>query len=384
MIDVKQASRRQTLAAWMTSVDNQYFAKSYVNRLWGYLLGVGIIEPLDDIRAGNPPSNPELLDWLTQEFIKSGFDVQHMVKTICKSRTYQLAIATNKWNEDDTINYSHALPRRLPAEVLFDTIYFTTGAQTKIPGVPAGTRAAALPDVGVRLPDGFLGTLGRPARESACECERINGLQLGPVMALITGPTVDNAISDPNNAIAKLVKEQADDAKLIDELYLRILNRPARPQEITKAIGLLQSIEPEHKALLAELTGYKKELALTAKREAARQAGIKEAEAKLAAYKEEVAPRQKKWKMSVTPKSPRRKSPERLPTHVSGEIHPVACQSRQQNTMDHDGGPVFEIANRYRAQQGSRWCDLCLRQKRKRHFYHCHRNRPQEPHRHST
>ena len=171
---MKQASRRQTLAAWMTSADNQYFAKSYVNRLWGYLLGVGIIEPLDDIRAGNPPSNPELLDWLTQEFIKSGFDVQHMVKTICKSRTYQLAIATNKWNEDDTINYSHALPRRLPAEVLFDTIYFTTGAQTKIPGVPAGTRAAALPDVGVRLPDGFLGTLGRPARESACECERIN------------------------------------------------------------------------------------------------------------------------------------------------------------------------------------------------------------------
>ena len=136
MIDVKQASRRQTLAAWMTSADNQYFAKSYVNRLWGYLLGVGIIEPLDDIRAGNPPSNPELLDWLTQEFIKSGFDVQHMVKTICKSRTYQLAIATNKWNEDDTINYSHALPRRLPAEVLFDTIYFTTGAQTKIPGSP--------------------------------------------------------------------------------------------------------------------------------------------------------------------------------------------------------------------------------------------------------
>ena len=291
----EKATRRQELAAWMTSADNQYFARSYVNRLWGYLLGVGIIEPLDDIRAGNPPSNPELLNWLTTEFIKNGFNVQHMVKTICKSRTYQLTIATNKWNEDDTINYSHALPRRLPAEVLFDAIYLATGAQTKIPGVPAGTRAAALPDVGVRLPDGFLGTLGRPARESACECERINGLQLGPVMALITGPTVDNAISDPNNAIAKLVKEQADDAKLIDELYLRILNRPARPQEITKAIGLLQSIEPEHKALLAELAGYQKELApLTAKREAARQAGIKEAEAKLAAYKEEVAPRQKK------------------------------------------------------------------------------------------
>ena len=291
----EKATRRQDLAAWMTSADNQYFARSYVNRLWGYLLGVGIIEPLDDIRAGNPPSNPELLDWLTAEFIKSGFNVQHMVKTICNSRTYQLAIATNKWNEDDAINYSHALPRRLPAEVLFDAIYFATGAQTKIPGVPPGTRAAALPDVGVRLPDGFLGTLGRPARESACECERVNGLQLGPVMALITGPTVDNAISDPNNAIAQLVKDQADDAKLIDELYLRILNRPARPTEIAKATALLQSIEPEHKALLAEMAAYEKELApLTNKREAARQAGIKEAQDKLEAYKAEIADREKK------------------------------------------------------------------------------------------
>ena len=106
------------LAAWITSKDNPYFAKSYVNRLWGYLLGVGIIEPLDDIRAGNPPTNPELLDYLTEEFIKSGFDVRHVMQLICKSRTYQLSVATNKWNEDDKINYSHAIARRLPAEVL--------------------------------------------------------------------------------------------------------------------------------------------------------------------------------------------------------------------------------------------------------------------------
>jgi len=288
-------TRRQNLAAWMTSSDNQYFAKSYVNRLWGYLLGVGIIEPLDDIRAGNPPTNPELLDWLTAEFIKSGFNVRHMVKTICKSRTYQLSISTNKWNEDDTTNYSHALPRRLPAEVLFDAIYHATGAETKIPGVAAGTRAAALPDVGVRLPDGFLGTLGRPARESACECERVNGLQLGPIMALITGPTVDTAISDPKNAIARLVAEQTDDAKLINELYLRILNRPAKETEIAKAINMLRSIELDHKKLLDETVAYQKKLEpITAKREEQRQAGITEAQAKLDAYKLEIAPREKK------------------------------------------------------------------------------------------
>ena len=95
------ATRRQEFAAWITSPDNPYFARSYVNRLWGYLLGVGIIEPLDDIRAGNPPTNPELLDYLTNEFVRSGFNVQHMMRLICRSRTYQLSLATNPWNEDD-------------------------------------------------------------------------------------------------------------------------------------------------------------------------------------------------------------------------------------------------------------------------------------------
>ena len=115
-------SRRERLAAWMISADNQYFARSYVNRLWGYLFGVGIIEPIDDIRAGNPPSNPELLDYLEDELISSGFDVQHIIRLICQSRTYQLSVETNRWNEDDQINFSHGLPRRLSAETLLDAV----------------------------------------------------------------------------------------------------------------------------------------------------------------------------------------------------------------------------------------------------------------------
>src|SRR5206468_2842396 len=110
------APRREKLADWITSRDNQYFAKSYVNRLWGYLFGVGIMEPIDDIRAGNPPTNPALIEFLTQEFLKANFDVRHMVKLITKSRTYQLAVESNQWNVDDKINYSHATARRLPAE----------------------------------------------------------------------------------------------------------------------------------------------------------------------------------------------------------------------------------------------------------------------------
>jgi len=201
----EDAPRRERLAAWLTSADNQYFARSYVNRLWGYLFGVGIIEPIDDIRAGNPPSNPELLEYLTEEFIGSGFDVQHVLRLICSSRTYQLSVKTVPWNEDDTTNYSHAMARRLPAEVLFDALHRAVGSKSKFPGVPQGTRAAALPDSGVKLASGFLATLGRPPRESACECDRSNDLQLGPVMALVSGPTLSGAIADPNNELAKLV-----------------------------------------------------------------------------------------------------------------------------------------------------------------------------------
>ena len=287
------APRRERLAAWIISPDNQYFARSYVNRLWGYLLGVGIIEPIDDIRAGNPATNPELLDLLTQEFIQNGFNVQSLVKSICKSRTYQLSIKSSKWNDDDKINYSHATARRLPAEVLFDTIYFATGTASQIPGVPPGTRAAALSDAAIKLPDGFLNNLGRPARESACECERSTGLQLGPVMALVSGPTVDTAISDPQNAITKLVAAQADNEKLINELFLRLLNRPATALEIKKGIAAINAIEPEHKQITDELAAMEKTFAPgIAQKETVRQAAIKEAQTNLDAYQKEIAPRE--------------------------------------------------------------------------------------------
>ena len=147
------------------------------------MFGVGIIEPIDDIRAGNPPTNPELLNALTNDFVKSGFDVQHMLRTICKSRVYQHTVVTNQWNAGDEINYSHAIARRLPAEVLFDAIHVATGSTQGIPGVPKGFRAAELPDVGIKVP--FLDDFGRPVRESACECERSTGLVLGPIMKLV-------------------------------------------------------------------------------------------------------------------------------------------------------------------------------------------------------
>ena len=245
------ANRREQLASWITSAKNPYFATSYVNRLWGYLTGVGLIEPIDDIRAGNPPSNPELIEYLRSQFIESGFDTQHIIKLICKSRTYQLSVSTNEFNADDQRNYSHAIARRLPAEVLFDSIHEVTGSTLNIPGVKPGTRAAALPDSGVRLPSGFLATLGRPPRESACECERVNELQLGSVLALVSGPDVSRAVGDPNSQIAKLVAGEPDNAKLIDRLFMRILNRHASSEEIEVLQTAFMEIDSDHGALIA-------------------------------------------------------------------------------------------------------------------------------------
>jgi WD40 repeat protein/mono/diheme cytochrome c family protein len=283
---VEGASRREKLADWITSPNNEYFVRSYVNRIWGYMLGTGLIEPLDDVRAGNPASNPELLEYLANRFVESGFNVRDLTREIVTSRTYQLSVSTNEWNEDDHLNFSHAKARRLPAEVLYDTIYAVTGAKMNIPGVAEGTRAAALADAATKLPDGFLATLGRPVRESACECERSSELQLGPVMALMNGPTVSNAISDSENAIAKLLQENDNDDEVIDEIFLRILNRPARPEEIQATLEIEAAADDEHKALVQKLAEYTVQIEPESqRREKARETAIASATAELESFR---------------------------------------------------------------------------------------------------
>jgi WD40 repeat protein len=287
----KAEARRTMFADWLTAPENPYFAKSYANRLWGYFFGAGIIEPIDDIRAGNPPSNPELLDFLTREFIQNGFDARRVMTMICKSRTYQLSLKSNRWNEDDKRNYSHAMARRLPAEALLDAVYKATGTTSKLPGLPAGARAAELADAGAELPSGFLGAFGRPVRESACECERSTSLQLGPIMALVNGQTVADAVADPSNAITKLVAAEKDDRNVVAELFLRILNRPATDKEIDAALAAWKEIDRDHASLEKE---YKTAEAAEAPKikaaEAKRLAELPKAKAELEAYKKQIAP----------------------------------------------------------------------------------------------
>ena len=253
-----KASRREQLAAWVTSPENPYFARSYANRVWSYLLGVGVIEPVDDIRAGNPATNPALLEWLTTTFVDSGFDVNNLVRVICKSRTYQLAIAANDFNRDDEQNYSHALPRRLPAETLFDSIHRATGTVSHLPGLPAGARASQLVDSSVDLPGGFLELFGKPARESACECERSNSMMLGPVLAMVNGPTVAGAVKSPDGKLNQFAADPShNDDAVVTEIYFSVLNRAPSESELAAGREALKSAGRDHARMHDEYTRAK-------------------------------------------------------------------------------------------------------------------------------
>jgi hypothetical protein len=225
------ADRREPMVDWLVSPENPFFAKSMANRIWSYFLGRGIIDPVDDIRASNPPSNPELLDALTAQFVKDGFDLRKLMKAICQSRTYQLSITKNKWNEDDTINFSHAQPRRLSAEQMVDALALATGTKPMLAGIPSGMRAVQIPDGMVQGND-FLQLFGRPKRQSACECERSSSLTLSHALSLINGPTISDAVNAKDSRIAKLAETEKDDKRLVEEIYLSCLSRPPTEKEL--------------------------------------------------------------------------------------------------------------------------------------------------------
>src|SRR5205085_1293744 len=210
---------------------NPLFAKSMANREWSYFFGKGIIEPVDDIRGGNPPSNPALLDALTAEFIKSNFDLRQLMRTICRSRAYQLSIIPNKWNEDDMINFSHALPRRLSAEQMLDAVAVATGVRPRFSGMPTGMRPVEIPD-GIVAGNDFLALFGRPKRQSACECERTSNLTLSHALNMINGVTVSDAVSSTTGKIAKIVEANKEDKKVVEEIYLACLSRPPSEKEM--------------------------------------------------------------------------------------------------------------------------------------------------------
>ncbi|MFT5688919.1 MAG: hypothetical protein ACI8PQ_001760 [Planctomycetota bacterium] len=265
LLDVPQGpsapSLRIELSEWLTAKENPYFASSFVNRVWSYLLGVGLIEPVDDIRAGNPASNPELHKYLTARFIDGGFDFRDLLREILTSRTYQRSLGSNDWNADDHINFSHATARRLPAEVLLDAVHQATGVRLGFSGVRPGTRAVQVDDRQLDTPDGFLALFGRPPRESPCECERVQNVSLGQALNLLNGETVAAAIHAPQNALAELVAFEDDDRAVIDELFLRFLSRPASMEEAAQLVPTMDIRDPGNLSALPPETLSAYELA---------------------------------------------------------------------------------------------------------------------------
>ena len=237
-IQPQESHLREALADWLTSPSNDLFGKSMANRMWSYFFGRGIIEPVDDIRASNPPVNPQLLDALTKDFVDHHFDLRHLIRTVVTSRTYQLSFHANEWNDDDESNFSHAAPRRLTAEELFDGIYVATGTKPFFKDLPNDFTAEQFPDPSFGK-GGFLDLFGRPERQTSCECERRSDVSLVQALNLVNGATIADAIADENGRIAKLVIANATDKQLIDELYLASLGRPPEPRELDYAATYL-------------------------------------------------------------------------------------------------------------------------------------------------
>ncbi len=188
---------RQKLVDWMANPTNPFFARAVANRYWAHFFGRGIVDPLDDMRVTNPPSNPELLDALAKELVDSKFSLKHLVKVICKSRTYQLSSAPNEFNKHDKQTYARFYPRRMSAEVLYDAVSQVTSTPAQFGGLPsdkhAPNRAIMLPDEA--FPSYFLDVFGRPQRISACECERVSEANLAQALHLLNSQEIQDKLT---------------------------------------------------------------------------------------------------------------------------------------------------------------------------------------------
>jgi hypothetical protein len=214
---------RAKLADWIVNPANEYFAGAMVNRLWAHFTGVGLVEPIDDLRASNPPTNPALFKALVDEFVKSKFDRRHLIRVILESRTYQLSSIPTKSNQTDTRFHSHAYARRLPAEVLLDALSQATGVPEHFDGYPLGLRAAQVPDTTVK--SYFLGLFGKSERLTACACERNNDVTLPQLLHMNAGNTIGEKLRSASGRLAEMLKSKTSDRDMTDEIFLAILSR---------------------------------------------------------------------------------------------------------------------------------------------------------------
>jgi hypothetical protein len=236
---------RLALADWLTKPGNPFFARTLVNRYWKHFFGRGIVDPEDDMRDTNPASNKELLETLAKKFVESGYDLKELVRTICRSTTYQLSSLPNGKNAADRQSFSRYYPRRLPAEVLLDAIDQMNGSVSAFAGMPSGSRAVQIPDHG-GVQSYFLTVFGKPGGASACECERSVDASLAQSLHLLNSPDIHGKMS---SGVAKELSGdmKRTDADKVQELYLRAFGRPASEHEMKYATSHIAKFEAKER-----------------------------------------------------------------------------------------------------------------------------------------
>ena len=239
---------RHALAEWMTRRGNPFFARTMANRMWAHFLGRGIVHPIDDARSTNPPTNPELLDALADDFSKGGYDIKRLIRSICNSYAYRLQSASNPLNGGDNQSFARFYPRRLTAEALLDGVSQVLDVPTVFspgPGnLPMGTRAIDLPDENVPAP--FLDAFGRPGRMSSCECERVDAPALSQALELVNSQEIQRKLMAKEGLAARLAADQSPAEQRIQTVFMRTLGRGPRPAEREAAMQFLAS-EPDRR-----------------------------------------------------------------------------------------------------------------------------------------
>jgi hypothetical protein len=231
--------RREALASWLTSPDNPWFARNMANRIWAHFLGRGLVEPVDDVRASNPPSNPELLALLARILTDAKFDQKVLIRAIVASQTYQRSSTPNATNGEDELNFSRALFRRLPAEVLLDAICDVTGVPEKFPGVSLGQRAVQLWDS--EQQSYFLKLFGRPMRTTACVCERSASAGISQALHFMNSDSMQAKITHADGNLQRWLAQPGGSAALVESIYLACYARLPSQQEHGTALAYLDS-----------------------------------------------------------------------------------------------------------------------------------------------
>ncbi|HYI95723.1 MAG TPA: DUF1549 domain-containing protein [Bryobacteraceae bacterium] len=239
-----QSDRRAHFAKWLTSPNNEMFARNIVNRVWGNIMGKGLSDPIDDVRATNPASNEELFAAATKDFVDNKFDVKRLIRVIMNSAAYQRSADANTTNSDDNRYYSKYVIRRLPAEVLLDATSQVLGVPTAFSGFPAGTRALQLPDS--QVASQFLTVFGRPQRAICDASERSSDPSIGQALHIINGETLNKKLSNPEGYIALLLRLGLSDSRIIEHLTLSAFSRyptDAEKQQLGQALADARTIK---------------------------------------------------------------------------------------------------------------------------------------------